>query len=650
MDEPSPHVDWAAGEVAAADRGQPWPEAGRPRRAGVSSFGISGTNTHVVLEEYQAPAAPVTPVTPAEHGPLPWVLSAQSPKALREQASRLYASLAEDPAWSPLDIGWSLVTTRSDFAHRAVAIGSDREDLLRALSKLADGATWPGLVTATAAKARRVAFLFDGQGTQRLGMGSGLHQSFPVFTRAWDTVSAEFDRHLDHALTDVYLGAGGPWTADLVDDTLYAQAGIFTLEVALLELLADWGVRPDVVAGHSIGEAAAAYAAGMLSLKDVVTLIVARGRALRQTPPGAMVALRAGEQEVREFLDGTGCTLDLAAVNSPEAVVVSGTPDAVADFQAAWTASGRKARNLNVRHAFHSRHVAAGLDEFRTAVESLTFRPAPLPVVSTVTGSLIDPAEMATPEYWLNQVRQPVRFQDAVRTLSGQGVGTFVEVGPSGALASAGMECLSGDVSFHAVQRPRSPEDVCLMTAAAELHAGGTVVDWTKVLAGGHAADLPVYPFQRRSYWIVPAASDHAGVEQSERYEEPSYPDEPRSMLEVVHLEVASILGITDPSVILDDSSFLELGFDSLTSMRLGNRLSEVTGLNLPATLPFDHSTPAKMAAHLDTLAATDLDAAGVYALLEEIDDLDEEGIAMTTAEHTAIVELLAKLSAKWSL
>jgi len=290
------------------------------------------------------------------------------------------------------------------------------------------------------------------------------------------------------------------------------------------------------------------------------------------------------------------------------------------------------------------------LDEFRTALGSLTFRTAVLPVVSTVTGRLTDPEEMSTPEYWLRQVRQPVRYSDAVRELYGQGVGTFVEIGPSGALASAGMECLGSDASFHAVQRPRSPEDVCLLTAVAELHAGGTAVDWTKVLAGGRVVDLPVYPFQRQSYWIAPAAGSWtvAGERGNAEYEEPACPDEPRTMLELVHLEVAGALGMTDPGVILDDSSFLELGFDSLSSMRLSNRLSEVTGLDLPATLLFEYSTPAELATHLDSLMAADLDAAGVYALLEEIDELDEETIAMTTAEHAAISELLAKLSEKW--
>nr|CAA60462.1 polyketide synthase [Streptomyces rapamycinicus NRRL 5491] len=666
VDAPSPHVDWTSGSVALLTEHQPWPDDTKLRRAGVSSFGLSGTNAHVVLEQYQAPAPPVTPVTPAppvtpvtpvtpnEPGPLPWVLSAQSPKALREQAGRLYASLAGDSEWNSLDIGYSLATTRSDFAHRAVAVGSGREDFLRALSKLADGAPWPGLTTATAtAKARRVAFLFDGQGTQRLGMGKELYDSYPAFARAWDTVSAGFDKHLDHSLTDVCFGEGGSTTAGLVDDTLYAQAGIFAMEAALFGLLEDWGVRPDFVAGHSIGEATAAYASGMLSLENVTTLIVARGRALRTTPPGAMVALRAGEEEVREFLSRTGAALDLAAVNSPEAVVVSGEPEPVADFEAAWTASGREARKLKVRHAFHSRHVEAVLDEFRTALESLKFRAPALPVVSTVTGRLIDQDEMGTPEYWLRQVRRPVRFQDAVRELAEQGVGTFVEVGPSGALASAGVECLGGDASFHAVLRPRSPEDVCLMTAIAELHAGGTAIDWAKVLSGGRAVDLPVYPFQHQSYWLAPAAPDATAVapvveEEGGEYDEPSYADEPRTMLELVHMEVASLLGMADPGVILDDSSFLELGFDSLSAVRLRNRLSKATGLDLPSTLLFEHPTSAELAAHLDALLDSDIDAAGVYALLEEINELDAEAVDMTAAEHKAISELLEQLSAKW--
>ncbi|WPB87992.1 acyltransferase domain-containing protein [Streptomyces malaysiensis] len=565
----------------------------------------------------------------------------------------MHAALTESPRWRPLDIGYSLATTRSNFAHRAVAVGSDREDLLRALSKLADGSAWPALVTATA-KDRRVAYLFDGQGSQRPDMGSGLYERFPAFARAWDRISAEFGKHLDHSLTDVYLGRGDAATADLVDDTLYAQAGLFTMEIALFKLLAEWGVRPDFVSGHSIGETAAAYAAGVLSLEDVTTLIVARGRALRQAPPGAMVALRAGEDEAREFLGRTGAALDLAAVNSPTSVVVSGASEAVADFRARWTESGREARTLNVRHAFHSRHVEAVLGEFREVLESLTFRTPALPVVSTVTGRLIEPTELSTSEYWLRQVRQTVRFHDAVRELSGQGVGTFVEIGPSGALASAGLECLGDEASFHAVQRPGSPGDVCLMTAVAELHAGGTTVDWATVLAGGRATDLPVYPFQHGSYWLAPVtrAADgepSAGVPAPGEYARPSAPEEPRTMLELVRLEAAIALSITDPGLIADDSSFLDLGFDSISALRLSNRLAAVTGLDLPPSLLFDHPTPAELAARLEELSAADLDGAGVYALLEEIDELDDEDLDMTEEEHTAISELLAKLSAKWS-
>ncbi|MFI6730084.1 SDR family NAD(P)-dependent oxidoreductase [Streptomyces atratus] len=673
VDEPSPHVDWASGDIALLSESRPWPDGSTPRRAGVSSFGISGTNAHVVLEQYRDPAGPDTatgpdtptgsdtqtgPETTTEHGPLPLMLSARSPKALREQAGRLHAALVEAPRWRPLDIGYSLATTRSSFAHRAIAVGSDREDLLRALSQLADGGTSPALVTATA-KAGRVAFLFDGQGTQRLGMGSGLYERFPAFARTWDLVSAAFDKHLEHSLTDVFLGRSGSVTAELVDDTLYAQAGIFTMEVALFELLDEWGIRPDFLTGHSIGEAAAAYGAGMLSLEDVTTLIVARGQALRLSPPGAMVALRASEEEAREFLDRTGAALDLAAVNSPTSVVVSGAPDAVSDFRAAWTESGREARALNVRHAFHSRHVEAGLGRFREVLDSLTFRAPVLPVVSTVTGRLVEPAEMSTPEYWLRQVRQTVRFHDALRELSGRGVGTFVEIGPSGTLASAGLECLGGDAAFHAVQRPRSAEDVCLMTAVAELHAGGTAVDWTKVLAGGRRTDLPVYPFQHEAYWLTPAAPEAAGVTAAgvtaadvtaaDVYEEPSYAEEPRTTLELVCSEAANVLGITEPGIILEDSSFLDLGFDSLGAMRLRNRLSELTELDLPATLLFDNPNPTDLAAYLDELTASEVDAAGIQALLEEIDELDEEAIVMSEAEHTVISELLEKLAAKWS-
>ncbi|MEB3981852.1 acyltransferase domain-containing protein [Mycobacterium sp. 663a-19] len=604
----NPQIDLDSLRLRVDTELTPWPARDRPRRAGVSSFGMGGTNAHVILEE--APAAPESPVAERDHAATALVLSARSVDALANQAGRLAEHLRNHEGLAVADVAWSMATTRTVFEHRAVLVGADRDDVAAGLAELTAGRPHAGVVAGRAQEPGKTVFVFSGQGSQWLGMGAPLYDRFPLFANAFDEAVRALDGHLRIPLKRVMWGDD----AALLQNTEFAQPALFAVEFALAALWQSWGVVPDVVMGHSVGELTAACVAGVLSLADAAKVVAARGRLMAGLPAGgAMVAVAAAEDEVSPLLtEGVG----IAAVNGPTSVVISGERDPVAAIADRMAEQGRRVHRLAVSHAFHSPLMEPVVEEFGRVVAGVSADRPRIQLVSNVTGQ---PAGTGygSPEYWVRHVREPVRFVDGVRAAESLGADVFVEVGPGAALTAAVDQSLTGErgTSVATLAGDR-PEIESVLSAAGRLFANGANVDWAAVLTGTGArrVELPTYGFARQRYWLgeredAPAPIASRWASRAERLRALPPGEQLRQLLELVCLHAAAVLGHPGGDHIDTERAFEDLGFESLTGVELRNRLTTETGLALPRTLIFDYPTPAALAAYLRHLLLGDREA-----------------------------------------
>jgi acyl transferase domain-containing protein len=505
-DTPSPNVEWDRGAVALLSEPRPWRSEGRLRRAGISSFGVSGTNVHVILEE--APSAPAETVEPdaprRPSGVVPVLVSGRSEAAVRAQATQLRDHLAARPELTPADIGYSVATTRALLERRAVVTASDRDELMAALTALTTGE--PGSADGRAVTGK-TAVLFTGQGSQRARMGADLAAAYPRFSDALDEVCAAADPLVGRSVRELMSAEPGSAEAELLNSTEYTQVALFAVEVALYRLVESFGVKPDYLIGHSVGEIAAAHVAGVLSLEDAAALVVARGRLMGALPEGgAMVAVQATEEEVAASLTGFEGRLEIAAVNGPRAVVVSGDADAAEEWLPKF--ADRKTNRLKVSHAFHSPRMEPMLLEFAKVARGLRFAKPKIPIVSNVTGERVTD-EVTDPMYWVKHVRRAVRFADGMRTLYRLGARRFLELGPDAVLTAMARQTLdTDDVVLVPALRAKHDEVGTFARFLGEARAAGVTVDWAAYYAGTEAAqvDLPTYAFQRERFWLAPGS------------------------------------------------------------------------------------------------------------------------------------------------
>lgn len=618
--EPNPAIPFTELGLRVVDELQEWPVvAGRPRRAGVSSFGFGGTNAHVIVEEAGSVGADTVSgradVGGSGGGVVAWVISGKTASALAAQAGRLGRYVRARPALDVVDVGYSLVSTRSVFDHRAVVVGQTRDELLAGLAGVVAGRPEAGVVCGVGKPAGKTAFVFAGQGSQWLGMGSELYAAYPVFAEALDAVVDELDRHLRYPLRDVIWGHD----QDLLNTTEFAQPALFAVEVALYRLLMSWGVRPGLVLGHSVGELAAAHVAGALCLPDAAMLVAARGRLMQALPAGgAMFAVQAREDDVAPML---GHDVSIAAVNGPASVVISGAHDAVSAIADRLRGQGRRVHRLAVSHAFHSALMEPMIAEFTAVAAELSVGLPTIPVISNVTGQLVAD-DFASADYWARHIRAVVRFGDSVRSAHCVGASRFIEVGPGGGLTSL-IEASLADAQIVSVPTLRKdrPEPVSVMTAAAQGFVSGMGLDWASVFSGYRPkrVELPTYAFQHQKFWLAPAPSvsdptaagqigaSDGGAELlassgfAARLAGRSADEQLAAAIEVVCEHAAAVLGRDGAAGLDAGQAFADSGFNSLSAVELRNRLTAVTAVTLPATAIFDHPTPTELAQYLIT-------------------------------------------------
>ncbi|GAB1317929.1 Nonribosomal peptide synthetase 7 [Madurella fahalii] len=532
--KPTQAVDWQRANMTPVLNKQPWPSReNRLRRAGVSAFGIGGTNAHVIVQEPpRRQAADADNVKTAARLPrsLPFLLSGDNDAALRMQAEKLRRHISSNSSSNSsssttgisqdglVDVAYSLATTRSHLRKRLVLIAQDKTELLEKLDSdiqpdsfaLPNGTT--GASSNTAAEPPKLAMLFTGQGSQWPGMGKDLCEVYPSFGKMIREIAAEFDAELEIPLLDVMWADPGSKAAALLSHTDFAQPALFALEVSLWRLWQDWGVTPDFVLGHSLGELVAAHVAGVLDLPDACRLVAARGRLMQaQSGDYSMVSLEASPAEVATALEQLGqrAKVDVALYNTPSQTVISGDMRAVGIIAGHFAEQGRKTKTVVAGHAFHSRHMDGMLADFRAVVDTVRFHPPQLSIISNLDGRPAKANQLQQADYWLKQAREPVRFSDSIQALAhDHGVNIFLELGPHPVLCGMGAECLADNynkdkpVAWTPSLIRHQDSALTLQRSVAHLHTRHIPINWQAFFKpfGCRRVQLPTYAFQRKRF------------------------------------------------------------------------------------------------------------------------------------------------------
>ncbi|MCV7442422.1 type I polyketide synthase [Mycobacterium paraense] len=634
VDRPSPQVDWSAGTVRLLTEPVAWPVTDHPRTAAVSSFGISGTNAHVILQQAPTPEPAERTDAGAEFGPRLWAVSARTPAALSAQADRLHHHLVSHPELDLTDVAYSLGGTRAHHPYRAVitdaASSADaREDLLAALDALRDGRAHPQLIQHhfLAHLRGKTVFVLPGQGGQYPGMGAELYARHRVFADMVDACDEALRPFTDWSVRDVLLQDPAAPSLDRVD---VVQPVLFTMMVSLAEVLGHCGIVPDAVIGHSQGEIAAAYLAGVFGLPEAAKIVARRSQALSALcGAGAMASVLLGAEQLESLLRPWGAALSISAINGPSHTIVSGDPGALQQFSSACERDGIQIRPIAVDYASHCAQVEAVRERLLAELADLSPAPGRIPLYSTVgQGVSVEPLDTTTmdADYWYRNLREPVGFHDRVLERLAAGECTFVELSPHPVLAPALVDTLAQTpgraqsavvITLH---RER-PGHESLAKALAQLHTHGHSPSWPALYPHAHTVALPTYPFDHRRYWLAPAPTGDAaepGPVAALADQGQATSASPRTLAAtlaaqnpqqrldtltaMVTATAAAVLAHPDPAALDPDGPLKDLGIDSLTAMELRNTLNRHTGLALPATLAFDHPTPAKLARHLADL------------------------------------------------
>jgi acyl transferase domain-containing protein len=588
---PNPELGLDGSPFTVSARPRPWPRTGVPRRAGVNSLGIGGTNAHAVLEE--APAVPDGPARPIQLLPL----SARSPQALREAASRL-ADRLETEAPSLADVAWTLQTGRRDFASRAFVVAADHEEAVRALRD--PGLTADAVVGRDASSGQGVAFLFPGQGGQHVGMARDLYEREPAFRVELDLIAELARPELGRDLRSVLYG--GPDAAGAMATMRIGQPALFAVEYATARLWQSRGVNPEVVLGHSLGAYAAAVVAGVLSPADSLALVLERGKLLESLPNGAMLAVPLSEEGVAGFLDDR---LSIAAVNGRDQSVLAGPAADIARLRRRLADDGVDARLLHISAAAHSSLVEPVVARFERRVAQMELRPPTITWISDRTGLPVTAEQACDPAYWSGHLRHTVRFADALRTLLTSHRGALLEIGPGrtlGALARKHPDAPSGTSMLSSLPHPSDPASPSrtLLAATGRLWQAGTPVDWAALHEGERRrrVPLPTYPFERRRFRLESPAGREvfpAALKAVPDLVSSPVATEASSAERVLTAAFGEVLGM-EPGEVTAHDDFFDLGGDSLVATQVASLIRRSMGVEISPKALFVAPTASRLA------------------------------------------------------